>query len=202
MASIEELKIVRISGRAIPIPGDNIDTDRITPADAMKEPTFDRAVEYLFRDARKKDPNHPLNDSRYHGASIMFVGKNFGSGSSRETAPQAIMRYGIKVLVGESYAAIFEGNCAALGIPAVTASAEDISGLMSLTQDTPQTVYTLDLEAKTLSCDGRTIPVELPESTRIALMTGRWNALEMLKANKGKVRKVAEGLPYMDGYSK
>lgn len=200
MAAIDELKIVRILGTAIPIPGDNIDTDRITPADAMTEPTFDKAVDYLFRDARRADPNHPLNDPRYHKASIMLVNKNFGSGSSRETAPQAIMRYGIRAIVGESYAVIFEGNCAALGIPAVTVSASDISTLMSLTQDTPQTVFRLDLEAKTLSYNGTTIPVELPESTRIALMTGRWNALEMLKANELKTRQVAQALPYMRGF--
>ena len=202
MISIDELKVVRISGTAIPIPGDNIDTDRITPADAMTEPTFDRAVEYLFRDARKADPNHPLNDDRYQGASIMFVGKNFGSGSSRETAPQAIRRYGIKALVGESFAPIFAGNCTALGIPAATLlSSDDISHLMEYTRNNPKTVFELDLETKTLSYNGVYLPVELPESTRIALMTGGWNAMEMLKANKKKINEVARRLPYIGGYA-
>ncbi len=202
MTSIDELKVVRISGTAIPIPGDNIDTDRITPADAMTEPTFDRAVEYLFRDARKADTNHPLNDDRYQGASIMLVEKNFGSGSSRETAPQAIMRYGIKALVGESFAVIFAGNCTALGMPAATVSTEDIAHLMEYTRNNPKAVFELNLEAKTLSYNGIYLPVELPESTRIALMTGGWNAMEMLKANKRKINEVAGRLPYIDGYAK
>ena len=202
MTSIDELKVVRISGTVIPIPGDNIDTDRITPADAMTEPTFDRAVEYLFRDARKADRNHPFNDDRYQGASIMLVEKNFGSGSSRETAPQAIMRYGIKTLVGESFAAIFAGNCTALGMPAVTATSEDIAHLIEYTRNNPKTVFELNLETKTLSYNGIYLPVELPESTRIALMTGGWNAMEMLKANKNKINEVAGKLPYIDGYAK
>ena len=191
MTSIDELKVVRISGTVIPIPGDNIDTDRITPADAMTEPTFDRAVEYLFRDARKADRNHPFNDDRYQGASIMLVEKNFGSGSSRETAPQAIMRYGIKTLVGESFAAIF-----------ATATSEDIAHLIEYTRNNPKTVFELNLETKTLSYNGIYLPVELPESTRIALMTGGWNAMEMLKANKNKINEVAGKLPYIDGYAK
>ena len=144
---IDDLKILKISGTAIPVIGDNIDTDQITPADAMTETSFANAVHYLFRDARSADPNHSLNDSRYNGASIMIVNKNFGSGSSRETAPQAIARYGIKALVGESYAAIFEGNCRALGIPAVATSSDDIKRIMEFTENSPQTPYTLDLES-------------------------------------------------------
>lgn len=192
--------IIKVSGTAIPIPGDNIDTDQITPADAMTELTYDSVVKYLFRDARKKDSNHPLNDSRYNGASIMLVGKNFGSGSSRETAPQAIKRYGINALVGESFAAIFEGNCRALGMPAVTASPEDNRTLMELTQREPQTAYTVDLESMAINYNGRRVQIAMPEPSRIALMERRWNALEMLKVNEHKVRRVAGALPYIGGF--
>lgn len=193
-------RIIEISGTAIPIPGDNIDTDQITPADAMKEPTFDNAASYLFRDARKKDANHPLNDPRYEGASVMFVGKNFGSGSSRETAPQAIKRYGIKALVGESFAAIFAGNCKALGIPAVTSSYDAITSLMEFTRENPNTIYTLNLGTKTLGYDGTFVPIDLPEPTRIALMQGSWNALNELKSNANQVREISGRLAYTSGF--
>ena len=199
--SIDDLKILKVSGTAIPIRGDNIDTDQITPADAMTERTFDNAVNYLFRDARIADPNHPLNDTRYLGASIMIVNRNFGSGSSRETAPQAITRSGIKGLVGESYAAIFEGNCRALGIPAVTATTLDIEELMNYTRNYPNTKYTIDLATKTLAYGKKRVPIDMPESSRLALIEGKWDALSMLKANFRKVNEVAGKLPYMNGFT-
>ena len=199
--SIDDLKILKVSGTAIPIKGDDINTDQITPADAMTEPTFANAVLYLFRDARTKDANHPLNDSKYLGASIMIVNKNFGSGSSRETAPQAIMRHGIRAIVGESYAAIFEGNCRVLGIPAVTAAESDIAELMSNARQNPSEQYTLDIGAKTLRYGDRTITIDLPESTRHALIGGNWDARSMLQANMTKAMQVASSLPYMNGFS-
>ncbi len=199
--SIDDLKILRVSGTAIPIKGDNIDTDQITPADAMTETTFANAVNYLFRDARKADANHPLNDSRYKGSSIMIVEKNFGSGSSRETAPQAIMHYGIRAIVGESYAAIFEGNCRSLGIPAVTATSSVISELMEYTKNNPGTEYTIDLGTKTLAFGQVAVPINIPESSRLALLEGKWDALSMLKANSDKTKRVAIGLPYMNGFA-
>lgn len=199
--SIEDLIIVRISGRGLPVPGDNIDTDRITPADAMTEPDYSNAVLYLFRDAKIADPNHPLNNPAYKGAAIMIVGANFGSGSSRETAPQAIKRHGISALVGVSFAPIFEGNCRALGMPAVTASREDVAELMELTARVPSTKYLIDLKAKTLTYNGTTLPIDLPEYARIALITGRWDALAMLHANQDKVAEVAGRLPYMKQFA-
>lgn len=198
--AIDDLVIVRIKGTAIPLGGDDTDTDRITPADAMAEPTFDNAAIYLFRDARRAAPNHPLDNPRYNGASILIVGRNFGIGSSRETAPQAIMRYGIKALIGESFGPIFAGNCKALGIPAVAASPEDIAALLQHTADNPGTVYTLDLATKTLTYDGATVSVDMQETTRVALVIGTWNALAMLKANSAQVREIAERLPYMRGF--
>jgi|SRR3989338_1198153 len=198
--TIDDLKIIKIIGTGIPIAGDNIDTDQITPADALTEPTFDNAANYLFRDARQKDTNHPMNDSRYQEASIIFVGKNFGCGSSRETAPQAIKRYGIKVLIGESFAAIFTGNCKALGMPAVTAPHEDIAYLTGLTQKEPDTVYTVNLETKTLNYGSSYVPIEISEPTRIALMQGSWNALNELKSNVDKINEVARRMAYPAGF--
>ena len=197
--AIEDLKIIQILGTAIPLPGDNIDTDRITPADAMKEITFINMASFLYRDERK-DPDHPLNNPDYEGASIFLVGENYGTGSSRETAPQAIKRYGINALVGESFAEIFAGNCNVLGIPSVTVSHDDIAMLMALTQREPKTPYTIDLETKTLSYNGTTIQIDIPESRRNALVTGKWNPLEMLKANQPQTEIVAASLPYLTGF--
>ncbi|MBI2574968.1 hypothetical protein HYV82_03720 [Candidatus Woesearchaeota archaeon] len=198
---IDDLIIVTISGTAIPLGGDDTDTDTITPADAMKEPTFANSAGYLFRDARKANPRHPLNNHAYDGASILIVGRNFGIGSSRETAPQAIQRYGINALVGESFGPIFAGTCKSLGMPAVTSAHDDVALLMQLTERNPGTIYTLDLTTKTLAYDGGAVPIEIPEPTRVALMTGSWNALAMLKANSGRAREVAAGLPYMRGFA-
>lgn len=194
-----EDKIMQISGTAIPLPGDNVDTDRITPADSMKQLTYARMPDFLYRD-EKRNPEHPLNNPDYEGASIMIVGANYGIGSSRETAPQAIKRYGINALVGVSFAEIFAGNCNVLGVPAVSVSPEDVAMLMDLTQREPQTMYTLDLQAKTLSFDGGQVNIDINEARRNALVTGRWNPLAMLKANQPQVEELAGRLPYMTGF--
>ena len=199
--AIDELDALKISGTAIPIPGNDIDTDQIAPADSMTELAFnrDKMLPYLFRDARKKDPNHPLNDPKYQGASIMIVGRNFGCGSSRETAPQAIMSYGIQALVGESFASIFEGNCREIGMPAVIASRDVIEELMELTAREPKAIYTLDILSKALSwSEGTYRPIYLPESTKITLMHG--NVLNMLKASSGKIEQIANSLPYRNNF--
>ena len=193
-------RIITVSGTAVPLPGKDIDTDQITPADAMKEITFDKAVSYLFRDARKEDPNHPLNDVKYKRASIMFVGENFGCGSSRETAPQAIKRSGIMAIVGESFAAIFAGNCKANGIPTVTASHDYVNHLMDLTRENPRTFYRIDLVSKTLNYNSTSVPIDISEPTRIALMTGQWNALPMLENNYAKIKEVSDRLAYASGF--
>ena len=151
-------KIVSVYGTAIPFRGNNIDTDRIIHARFLKEITFDKMGEYLFYDVRKQDPNNPFDNPRYKGANILMVGKNFGCGSSREHAPQSIMRYGINAIVGESFAEIFAGNCKALGVPAVTASPKDIAILFDYTERYPETSYILSLENKILSKAARNPP--------------------------------------------
>ena len=197
-------KITRVTGSAVLVRGNDIDTDRILPARYLKEVTFSRMGEYPFYDERfdaaGKPKPHPFNDPRYKGASILFVNKNFGCGSSREHAPQALFRYGIHAIVGESFAAIFAGNCVIMGIPTVTVSSEGMEQLMKWAESLPKTAYTVDLETKSLSYDGKQVRFDLPASYRSALVMGAWDSTSMLRANLAKVKKVAARLPYMTGF--
>jgi 3-isopropylmalate/(R)-2-methylmalate dehydratase small subunit len=199
------IKIVKISGTAVPIRGNDIDTDRIIPARYLKEVTFARMGEYPFFDERfdasGKKKDHPFNDPEYKGASLLFVNKNFGCGSSREHAPQALYRFGIKAIVGESFAAIFAGNCTMMGLPAVVVGAKEIDQLMKSVEENPRTEYSVDLETKTLSYGNVKIAVDLPETYRTALTTGSWDSTALLRANLEQVKKTAAKLPYMSGFS-
>jgi 3-isopropylmalate/(R)-2-methylmalate dehydratase small subunit len=202
----EIVKITKISGTAVPIHGNDIDTDRIIPARYLKEVTFARMGEYPFFDERfdasGKKKDHPFNDSEYKGASLLFVNKNFGCGSSREHAPQALYRFGIQAIVGESFAAIFAGNCTMMGVPAVVVSAKEIEQLMKSVEEDPRTEYSVDLENKTLSYGQQKIAIDLPETYRIALTAGSWNSTALLHANLDRVKKTAAKLPYMTGFSR
>jgi 3-isopropylmalate/(R)-2-methylmalate dehydratase small subunit len=199
------VKVTRIRGTAVPIRGNDIDTDRIIPARYLKEPTFARMGEYPFFDerfdasGRRKD--HPFNDPEYKGAGVLFVNKNFGCGSSREHAPQALYRFGVQAIVGESFAAIFAGNCTMMGVPVVTVSAKEMEQLMKSVEENPRTQYTVDLESKTLSYGDCKIAIDLPETYRIALTTGSWDSTALLRANLEEVRKAAAKLPYISGFS-
>jgi 3-isopropylmalate/(R)-2-methylmalate dehydratase small subunit len=199
------IKIVKVEGSAVPMRGNDIDTDRIIPARYLKEVSFARMGEYPFYDerfdaaGRKKD--HPFNDPEYKGAAILFVNKNFGCGSSREHAPQALHRFGIKAIVGESFAAIFAGNCTMMGVPTVTVGASQIEQLMKSVEESPRTQYTVDLESKTISYGDTKIAIDLPETYRTALTAGSWDSTALLRANLEQVRKTAAKLPYMSGFS-
>jgi 3-isopropylmalate/(R)-2-methylmalate dehydratase small subunit len=201
----EIVKITKVSGSAVPIRGNDIDTDRIIPARYLKEVTFSRMGDYPFFDERYdgagKKKDHPFNDPEYKGASVLFVNKNFGCGSSREHAPQALYRFGIKAIVGESFAAIFAGNCTIMGLPAVTVGAKEIEQLMKSVEENPRTEYSIDLESKTLSYGNHKIAIDLPETYRNALTTGSWDSTAMLRANLEQVKKTAAKLPYMTGFS-
>ena len=201
----EIVKITKISGTAVPIHGNDIDTDRIIPARYLKEVTFARMGEYPFFDERfdaaGKKKDHPFNDSEYKGASLLFVNKNFGCGSSREHAPQALYRFGIQAIVGESFAAIFAGNCTMMGVPAVVVGAKEIEQLMKSVEEDPRTEYSVDLESKTLSYGQQKIAIDLPETYRIALTAGSWDSTALLHANLDQVKKTAAKLPYMTGFS-
>ncbi len=184
--------IKRIQGRAVPIRGRDIDTDRIVPARFLKTVTFDRLGEALFYDERydeKKNPkDHPLNDPRYAGAKIMLVEAGFGSGSSREHAPQAIRRAGFEALVGESFAEIFFGNATQIGLVAVTVAPEDLGYLFALVERAPETELVIDLEKMELKAGDRVIPVFLPEAVREAFLEGRYDPLEVLLEAMDEIR--------------
>ena len=201
----EIVKITAISGTAVPIRGNDIDTDRIIPARYLKEPTFARMGNYPFFDERfdssGKKKDHPLNDPEYRGASLLFVNKNFGCGSSREHAPQALYRFGIKAIVGESFAAIFAGNCTMMGLPAVVVGAKEIDQLIKSVEENPRTEYTVDLEKKTISYGNQKLPFDMPESYRTALTQGYWDSTVLLRANLDEVKLTAAKLPYMSGFN-
>jgi 3-isopropylmalate/(R)-2-methylmalate dehydratase small subunit len=199
------VKITAISGTAVPIRGNDIDTDRIIPARYLKEPTFARMGDYPFFDERfdqsGKKKDHPLNDPEYRGASLLFVNKNFGCGSSREHAPQALYRFGIKAIVGESFAAIFGGNCTMMGLPAVVVGAKEIDELIKSVEENPRTEYTVDLEKKTISYGNQKLFFDMPETYRTALTQGYWDSTALLRGNLDQIKLTAAKLPYMSGFS-
>ena len=199
------VKIANVEGRAVTIRGNDIDTDRIIPARYLKEVSFARMGEYPFFDERFDASGnlkpHPLNDPKYQGASLLFVNKNFGCGSSREHAPQALYRWGINAIVGESFAAIFAGNCTMMGVPTVTVTPTDIENLMRAVENDSRITFSLDLQAKTISFGEHKIAVDLPETFRSALTSGSWDSTAMLRANLSEVKKIAAKLPYMDNFA-
>jgi len=201
----EIVKILKITGTAVPMRGNDIDTDRIIPARYLKEVTFARMGEYPFFDERYsadgKKKDHPFNDPEYSGASVLFVNKNFGCGSSREHAPQALNRFGIKVIVGESFAAIFAGNCTMMGVPTVTVGEKDIQQLMKSVEENPETEYAINLESKTLVYGDVKIAIDLPETYRTALITGSWDSTALLRANLDQVKRTAAKLPYIGNFA-
>lgn len=193
-------KIVQVKGRALPLPGDDIDTDRVVPARFLKAITFEGMEKTLFCDERERRPDHPLDEPAYKGANIFIAGRNFGSGSSREHAPQAIMRAGFELILGISFAEIFAGNCFAIGMPTAMLSQENVEALMRQTQEQPGTVYTVDLEACTVSFGGTSFPIEMDADRRNAFLQGTWSVLENLRANLPEVRELSAELPYISGF--
>ena len=198
-------KIEQVIGRGIPLPLDDIDTDRIIPARYLKEVTFARMGEYPFFDERfdseGKQKPHPFNDPKYVGAAILFVNKNFGCGSSREHAPQALYRFGIHAIVGESFAAIFAGNCTIMGVPTVTVSHDEIELMMKTAEQNPQTQFTVDIDAKTIAFGEQRVPIDLPQTYRSALTSGSWDSTALLRANLDQVKKTASKLPYINCFA-
>lgn len=194
-------KITSVVGQAVHVPGNDIDTDRIIPARFMKCVTFDGLGEYLFYDVRKdaegNDRAHPLNDERFKAATILLSGANFGCGSSREHAPQAIQKYGFRGIVAENFAEIFFGNCTTLGIPCAVASRADIAKIAAAVQADPGTEVTIDVEAQQVRFGDQSVPAEIRGSARDALLNGRWDAIAELHEGVSQVREVAGRLPYM-----
>jgi len=194
-------KITQVTGRGVTVAGNDIDTDRIIPARFMKCVTFDGLGEFLFYDVRKNadgtDKPHALNDPRFKGAKILFSGANFGCGSSREHAPQAIHKYGFQAVVAESFAEIFFGNCTTLGIPCVAASREDIAAVTAAIAANPAIELTVDVAAQQIRFGGRTVAGSVREAAREALVHGRWDPIGELLEGVSAVKATAAGLPYL-----
>lgn len=194
-------KITQVSGTAVYVPGSDIDTDRIIPARFMKCVTFDGLGEYLFYDVRKNadgsDKEHPLNDPRFKGASILLSGVNFGCGSSREHAPQAIYRYGFRAVIAESFAEIFFGNCTTLGIPCAVAAAADMQRLREAVEKDPTITVTVDVDKNRVFFGSENFTVNIPDTARDALTTGHWDAIADLIEGEAAVAATAGALDYM-----
>ena len=198
--SEDALKIVRIVGRGVALRGADIDTDRVIPARFLRSITFDGLEKHVFADDRKhageQGRPHAFDVPTAAGARILLTHANFGCGSSREHAPQALHRWGIDAIVGESFAEIFAGNALAIGLVCVTASRTDVDDLMALVDHAPSTIVTVDLADLTVSTGSTTRPISLPESARAALMSGEWNATSLLLKNYDEVERVDRRLHY------
>ncbi len=194
-------KITQIAGTGVYVPGDDIDTDRIIPARYMKCVTFDGLGEFAFYDERFQTDGtpkpHPLNEKRHAGASILLSGRNFGCGSSREHAPQALYRHGLRAILAESFAEIFFGNSTTLGMPCMVMDGRDIRSLAALIAETPTLEITLDIAAGKVHAADVSFPATLPDHTREALVNGRWDAIADLLEGLEEVRSTAARLPYM-----
>ncbi len=196
--------VTRVSGTGIPVPGNDIDTDQIIPARYMKVVTFDGLGEYAFHDVRydeKKTPrDHPFNDPRFAGASVLVVNRNFGCGSSREHAPQALMRWGIRAVVGESFAEIFNGNCTAMGIPAVTLDHDQILAVMAAIERNPKVELSIDLSSGLVTVGDQAYSFTMDSSYRSALVAGSWDSTSVLLSNMDGIAQTAGSLPYIGGF--
>lgn len=198
-------KISDISGRGVPLRGNDIDTDRIIPARFLVTVTFEGLEKHVFADDRQSAMppynRHPFDVAHYQGASILIVNANFGCGSSREHAPQALQRWGIRAIIGESFAEIFFGNSAMIGMPCVTASPADVEAIMERVERNPTASIRLDLVAGTCEMDGFGCRVSLPPKIREAFLSGAWDTTGMLLDRFEQVQATAERLPYVSGFT-
>ena len=197
-------QITSVSGRALPLRGDDVDTDRIMPARFLRGVSFEGLEQHVFEDDRKKGVHpynrHPFDVTQYQGAAILVVNSNFGCGSSREHAPQGLHRWGINAIVGESFSEIFRGNAAMIGIPCVTADRGGIARLQTAIERGPQTAIEVDIASESIAAAGVTLAGSLPPALKDAFVSGQWNPTTMLLANYSEVQAVANGLPYMRGF--
>ena len=200
MSTATDYKRRQVTGRGIPVPGNDIDTGRIIPARFLKEVTFETMGQHAFEDARKRNPEHPFNQKAYQGASVLVVGQNFGCGSSREHAPQALMRWGIAAIVGGSFGEIFFGNCTMLGIPCLRASQEDLEWLQREISRAPQSLVAVDVEKQEVKFGSRTIKATIPDGPRNQLVGGTWDSTAVLLEAGAAIETTARKLPYVEGW--
>lgn len=186
------------TGRALPLTGNDIDTDRIIPARFLRCVTFDGLGAHAFEDDRQQlNGQHAFDHPAYQGATVLVVNRNFGCGSSREHAPQALAKWGIQALIGESFAEIFFGNCVAMGIPCVTAASEDVTRLQAAIAADPQLSVTVDLANLSASYGDQSMAIAIGEGVRQMFLSGTWDACGQLVAQAEQVKAVAARLPYV-----
>jgi 3-isopropylmalate/(R)-2-methylmalate dehydratase small subunit len=204
---MEDAKRTVIAGTGIPVRGNDIDTDRILPARYLKSVVFEGLGEHAFEDdraaLRAAGRLHSFDESRFGGARILVVNQNFGCGSSREHAPQALLRWkhGIQAIVGESFAEIFRGNCVALGIPCVVSSAAAVESLLGAIEADPAMPLRLDLRTRVLTAAEREVPVAIDEGMRSQFLEGRWDSTAELLASRDRIFERAGSLGYFRGYA-
>ena len=196
--------IDRISGRGLPLRGHDIDTDRIIPARFLKSVTFEGLEKHAFEDDRKqleeRGQIHPFSNARYQGARILIVNGNFGCGSSREHAPQAIQRWGIRAIVGESFSEIFFGNSVALGMPCLTITAQHVEALLAAVEATPTLEIAVSVASQIVEANGQKFQASIPAGAREAFTAGTWDATGLLLDDFEQIRNVAKHLPYISGF--
>ncbi len=194
-------KITKVSGRGVCVPGNDIDTDRIIPARFMKCVSFDGLGAHLFHDLRFAEDGSPrpcsLDDPRFAGATVMLSNANFGCGSSREHAPQAIAKSGFRAIVAESFAEIFSGNATALGIPCACVSHEAVVALAELIERDPSLELVIDLVAQEVTGGGRRYSFWMKPGAREALVSGQWDPIGQLLDGASETARVAAALPYL-----
>ena len=196
-----EKRIERVAGRGCVLRGSDIDTDRIIPARYLRSVSFDGLGEHAFEDDRiQAKGNHPLDDDRFAGSSILIAGENFGCGSSREHAPQSLVRFGFDAFIGASFAEIFAGNCTALGLPCVTLEPADLAALMDSVELDPGQEVVIDLETRTVTSRAGTMAAGIRDGTRQQLLEGSWNATSVLLEAGDAIEAAADRLLYLGGF--
>ena len=197
-------KITEITGKGIVVKGNDIDTDRIIPARFLKETTFENMGKYVFYDERFNENGikkiHPFNDEKHKNASILVVNKNFGCGSSREHAPQSLMRCGIKAIIGQSFADIFAGNCSMIGLLTLTAAQNSIKALMDFIENNSNADIKLSIENKDALFGGLKISLEIDDSSRKSFLNGAWDSTSLLLEAKYKIKETMSRLPYINNF--
>lgn len=200
MTATRLLRIEYVQGTALPMRGHDIDTDRILPARFLRAVTFDGLEAHLFEDDRRAARDHPFSNPCYQGSAILLVNRNFGCGSSREHAPQALVRWGIRAVVGESFSEIFFGNSVALGLPCLSVSSKEIEALMAEVEEKPDARLMVSIPDLTIESPRLTVGGAMPQAAQAAFLGGAWDATALLLEHEDEIRAVAARLPYISGF--